>query len=366
MRVVVAMSGGVDSSVAAGLLVREGHEVIGVHMRLHDESTTAVPTSRPGRCCGYDDALDARKVAASLDIPFYVMNLREVFARSVMKDLADTYLRGETPNPCIQCNGRLKFRVLMSRARALGADRLATGHYARIREDGALACAVDEDKDQSYFLFSMTPDARAQTWFPLGGMTKAEVRAQAESLELPVADKPESQEICFIPDGDHARFVAEQHPDVDASGPVLLEDGTEVGQHEAYYRYTVGQRRGLGVALGQAAWVLRIDPDTRAVTVTTAPERLGSMGLVASGAVWHGPLEPEERVTVRIRHRGTKHPARVVKLTDKRFEVHFEDPVRAIAPGQAAVVYRGDEVVGGGWIGRACRRDELTALSGAA
>ncbi|MEM6927095.1 MAG: tRNA 2-thiouridine(34) synthase MnmA, partial [Myxococcota bacterium] len=347
-----------DSSVAAGLLVRDGHEVIGVHMRLHDASPTAV--SSPGRCCGYDDALDARKVAAHLDIPFYVMNLREAFEASVMRDLADTYLAGHTPNPCIQCNGRLKFRVLLSRAKALGAAKLATGHYAQLR-DGVLAAAVDAGKDQSYFLFSMTAEARSRTWFPLGGMTKAQVREHAASLGLPVADKPESQEICFIPDGNHARFVGERHPEVDASGPIITEDGTVVGQHEAYYRYTVGQRRGLGVALGEPAWVLRIDPNARAVVVTTDPERLGAMGLVASGAVWHGHVDPGESVRVRIRHRGAKHPARVAKLGDKRFEVAFDDPVRAVAPGQAAVVYRGDEVVGGGWIGRACGRDELSS-----
>jgi len=361
VRVVVAMSGGVDSSVTAGLLVREGHEVIGVHMRLHDASPTAIPGARPGRCCGYDDALDARKVAAHLDIPFYVMNLRDAFEASVMRDLSETYLRGATPNPCIQCNGRLKFRVLLSRARALGADRLATGHYARLGEDGRLRTAVDEDKDQSYFLFSMTAEARARTRFPLGSMTKPEVRAHAASLGLPVADKPESQEICFIPDGDHARFVAEQHPDVDAAGPILTEDGTEVGRHDAYYRFTIGQRRGLGVSLGEPAWVLRIDPESRAVVVTTDPDRLGAMGLVASGAVWHDAVSPVERVSVRIRHRGRRHPARVRKVDDKRFEVAFEEPVRAVAPGQAAVVYRGDRVVGGGWIGRACARAELTS-----
>ncbi len=362
MRVVVAMSGGVDSSVAAGLLVREGHEVIGVHVRLHDASPTAIST--PGRCCGYDDALDARKVAAHLDVPFYVMNLRDAFEASVMRDLADTYLQGETPNPCVQCNGRLKFRVLLSRARALGADCLATGHYARL-EDGVLRAAVDADKDQSYFLFSMTGEARARTWFPLGAMTKDRVRECAADLGLPVADKPESQEICFIPDGNHARFVAEQHPDVDASGDIVLEDGTVVGKHDAYYRYTVGQRRGLGVALGKPAWVLRIDPVERAVVITTDPERLGAMGLVAGGAVWHTSLHADEPVTVRIRHRGRQHQARVHDLGDRRFEVVFDDPVRAVAPGQAAVIYRGDEVVGGGWIGRACRRDELSGTEAA-
>ncbi|MBX2798002.1 MAG: tRNA 2-thiouridine(34) synthase MnmA [Myxococcales bacterium] len=349
MRVVVAMSGGVDSSVVAGLLVRQGHEVIGVHMRLHDESATAISGKR---CCGYDDALDARKVADALQIPFYVMNLRDAFRKAVMSDLADTYLAGSTPNPCIQCNGVLKFRVLLTRAMALGASHLATGHYARIVEGPGLAMAVDADKDQSYFLFPMPTEALGRTLFPLGGLTKSEVREHAAALGLAVADKPESQEICFIPDGDHARFVREQHPDAPADGPILTEDGTEVGRHDGYYRFTVGQRRGLDVAMGVPAYVLRIDPEQRAVIITTDPSRLGAMGLVASGAVWHRRPEPDEAVTVRIRHRG-RHNAARVSSEGKRFEVHFEEPVRAIAPGQAAVVYQGDRVLGGGWIGRA-------------
>lgn len=363
VRVVVAMSGGVDSSVAAGLLVRQGHEVIGVHMRLHD-----VPAAGPAnRCCGYDDARDARLVADALSIPFYVMNLREAFERAVMDDLADTYLAGQTPNPCIQCNGVLKFRVLLARAVALGASHLATGHYARIEVvEGRprLAMAVDTDKDQSYFLFPITAKALERTLFPLGAMTKPEVRQAAESLSLPVADKPESQEICFLPEGDHARFVRSRHPDAPASGDIVTEDGTVVGQHEGYYRYTVGQRRGLGVALGQPAWVLRIDAASRTVVVTTDPDRLGAAGLVASGMVWHTePPTPHDPVTVRIRHRGRRHAARVYP-DDKRIVVAFDDPVRAIAPGQAAVIYRGDRVVGGGWIGRGLSSSDVEQATG--
>ena len=363
MRVVVAMSGGVDSSVVAGMLVREGHDVIGVHMRLHDESPTAVKAGVSRTCCGVDDALDARRVADALGIPFYVMNLREAFDKAVMRDLADTYVAGRTPNPCIQCNGVLKFRVLLARALALGADRLATGHYARVVREGdhppLLAAAADADKDQSYFLFPMTTKALAHTIFPLGGLTKPEVRDLAAGLSLSVANKPESQEVCFLPDGDHARFVRERHPKVGAAGPIVLEDGTVVGEHDGYYRYTVGQRRGLGVALGEPAYVLRVVPERREVVVTTDPDRLGASGLTASGAVWHRPPEAGEPVQVRIRHRGGRHAATVQCEGSSRFEVAFEEPVRAIAPGQAAVVYQGEVVLGGGWIGRSLSRAEV-------
>ena len=356
MRVVVAMSGGVDSSVAAGRLVRQGHEVIGVHMRLHD----VAPSGPTRACCGHDDALDARRVADTLGIPFYVMNLRDAFRRAVMDDLADTYLAGQTPNPCIQCNGVLKFSILLARARALGADKLATGHYARILDGRILAMAADRDKDQSYFLFPMRPDALQDTWFPLGDLTKAEVRAEAARLDLPVADKPESQEICFLPDSDHARFVRQRHPDVEASGDIVTEDGTVVGHHDGYYRFTIGQRRGLGVALGSPAWVMRIEPDTRRVVITTDPDRLGAMGLVASGAVWHDPPAVDAEVQVRIRHRGGRVAARVA-AEGRRFSVRFADPVRAVAPGQAAVVYDGERVLGGGWIGRALSTADVAA-----
>ncbi len=359
MRVVVAMSGGVDSSVVASMLVQEGHEVIGVHMRLHDESPTAVASGAVRTCCGFDDALDARKVADTLGIPFYVMNLRKAFDKAVMTDLADTYLAGRTPNPCIQCNGVLKFEVLLSRALALGADQLATGHYARVLDGGALAAATDHDKDQSYFLFPMSARARARTRFPLGSLSKPEVRKLAQKFSLPVADKPESQEVCFLPDQDHARFVRQRHPGVRADGPIVTENGTVVGHHDGFYRFTIGQRRGLGVSLGAPAYVLRIEPTTRTVVVTTDPDRLGASGLVASGAVWHGEAPgPQRPVQVRVRHRGRRQPARIVVESERRFRVCFDDPVRAVAPGQAAVVYDGDVVLGGGWIGRALLRDE--------
>jgi tRNA-specific 2-thiouridylase len=236
----------------------------------------------------------------------------------------------------------------MSRAMALGADALATGHYART--DGrTLAMATDRDKDQSYFLFPMTRGALEKTLFPLGGLAKPEVRAHAERLGLPVAHKPESQEVCFVPDDDHTRFVRERSS-ADASGEIVDEDGRVLGTHDAYYRFTVGQRRGLAVALGERAWVLRVEPATRRVVVTTDPSRLGAMGLAAAEATWHDRPMSDETVLVRVRHRGRLVPARVEVRDDGSFSAAFEEPVRAVSPGQAAVVYRGDTVLGGGWI----------------
>lgn len=361
MKVVAAMSGGVDSAVTAALLVEQGHEVIGVHMKLHDAQPTADQAG--GACCGLDDALDARRVADRLGIPFYVHNLRAAFQSAVMDDLADTYLSGRTPNPCIRCNGVLKFRVLLARAKALGATHLATGHYARIDHgpDGpVLRQAVDAAKDQSYFLFPMPASSLAQTLFPLGGLTKPEVRAHAERFGLAVAAKAESQEICFIPDDDHARFIREHRPEVDGSGQIVHEDGRVLGEHDGFFRYTVGQRRGLGVALGRPAWVVRVEPETRRVVITDRPHHLDHSGLWASGANWFQRPEPGQRVEVRVRHRGRRIGC-VLDDGDPIFRVDFEEPERAVAPGQAAVFYDGDRVLGGAWIARAISAREDAA-----
>lgn len=343
------MSGGVDSSVTAALLKEQGHEVIGVHMKLHD----ADPATGPGHCCGLDDALDARQVADRLGIPFYVMNLRSAFQKAVMDDLADTYLAGRTPNPCIQCNGVLKFRVLLARARALGASHLATGHYARIEGGSELPQlheALDAAKDQSYFLFPMPASSLAQTIFPLGGMTKDEVRGHAIRLGLATANKPESQEICFIPDDDHTRFVRQHRPQSEGAGEIVDLDGNVLGFHDGYFRYTVGQRKGLGVALGVPAYVVRVEADTRRVVITTVQDDLLAGGLRASGANWFDRPDPGEIVDVRVRHRGGRVRCKVGE--GKRFEVRFDEPIKAVAPGQAAVFYRGTQVLGGAWIGR--------------
>lgn len=343
MRVVAAMSGGVDSSVTAALLHEQGHEVIGVHMRLHDAEVAANATSKS--CCGMDEALDARSVADRLGIAFHVLDLRQAFRKAVMDDLAKTYLAGRTPNPCIQCNGILKFKVLLERALALGADALATGHYARI-DDGVLHRAVDVDKDQSYFLFPMTKKALEHTLFPLGGLTKAEVRDHARRFDLLTADKPESQEICFIPDQDHARFVRE-HTGHDGSGDIVDEKGRVLGQHKGYYRFTIGQRRGIGVAMGHKVYVKDIEPDTRRVIVA-APDSLWHSALDAAGWVWTRRPAPDQPVQARIRHNGGLLPATV-----DGDRVHFHQPAWAVAPGQAVVLYEGDAVLGGGWITQA-------------
>lgn len=348
MRVVVAMSGGVDSSVVAGLCVEAGHEVIGVHMKLHDHAPSATHTEK--RCCGYDDALDARKVADKLGIPFYVLNLKEAFQKAVVDDLVNGYLAGTTPNPCVQCNGVLKFQVLLARAMALGADRLATGHYARM-VDGRLHTARDAAKDQTYFLYPMSAKALERTWFPLGELTKAEVRAHAARMGLITADKPESQEICFVADDDHARFIADQRPDVDGSGEIVDEAGQILGHHDAYWRYTVGQRRGLGLALGAPAYVVRVEPETRRVVVGFDRSILHG-ALTARDVRWLSDVEPGSRVEARIRHRGALAAATVHPDGDV-VRVVFDSPVRAAAPGQSVVFYAGDRVLGGATITRA-------------
>jgi tRNA-specific 2-thiouridylase len=339
------MSGGVDSSVVAALLVEQGHEVIGVHMKLHDAS----PNASAGHCCGLDDALDARQVADQLGIPFYVSNLRQAFEAAVMSQFAGDYVSGRTPNPCVQCNGVLKFRILLGRALALGASHLATGHYARVEPGPRLRMAVDGAKDQSYFLFPITARALSRTMFPLGGMTKTEVRAHAERLGVLTAQKPESQDVCFIPDDNHTRFVAERYPDLDASGDIVDEDGRVLGQHDAYYRFTIGQRRGLGVAVGYPAYVQRIEPETRRVVLASA-DRIIHRGLLADRCNWFDRPATDHVVHARIRHRGALLACTVDDDVDGTVQVRFLEGARAVSPGQAAVFYDGDRVLGGGWI----------------
>jgi len=352
-RVVVAMSGGVDSSVAAALLCEAGYEVIGVSMLL---APAGAATVRAGQgCCSLEDFRDARRVAERLGIAYYVWNLQDAFRARVVDVFRDEYLRGRTPNPCVLCNRELKFDELWQRAGALGAEMVATGHYARIARDRAgrpcLLRARDAAKDQSYFLFGLDAVQLARTLFPLGEYRKDEVRALARARGLPVAEKPESQEICFVPDRDYAGFVERTTPaERVRPGIVVDEDGRAVGTHGGVHRFTIGQRRGLGSSAGTARYVTGLDAVTGTVRVG-ARAALAAIGLVAEGVRWSAG--PVARAGVRVRHRHAPVPARLVVRGEDTVEAWFDTPVTAVTPGQAAVFYAGDEVVGGGWIARA-------------
>lgn len=346
--IAVALSGGVDSATAAALLVEAGHRVVGLTMRLYDARGTRAAV---GRCCGPRDVEDARRVAAHLGIPFYVCNYEAEFTRRVVDDFVAEYVAGRTPNPCVRCNQHIKFTPLLQRARALGCAALATGHYARIVRgaDGVLrvARAVDRAKDQSYFLFNMPAAALAQVRFPLGGLEKAEVRAHARRLGLPNCDKPESQEICFVPDGDYAAFVAARAPT--APGEIVDTDGRVLGTHDGVHRFTIGQRRGLGVAAGAPRYVVSVDALRRRVTVGP-PEALERAAIEVAEVTWAGaPPDGPLRAAVQVRYRHAPAPA-TVTLADGRAAVAFDAPERAPAPGQAAVFYDGETVLGGGFI----------------
>jgi tRNA-specific 2-thiouridylase len=343
--IVVALSGGVDSATAAALLVEAGERVVGMTLRLYDARGTAA--SAGGRCCGPRDVEDARRVCAHLGIPFFVVDHAEEFGRAVIDDFVAEYAAGRTPNPCVRCNEHVKFGPLLRRARALGASRLATGHYARI-QDGRLRRAADPDKDQSYFLFAMPRETRARVLFPLGALTKGETRAHAARLGLTVADKPESQEICFVPDGDHAAFVERRA--APAAGDIVDESGAVLGAHDGVHRFTVGQRRGLRVAAGAPRYVVSVDALRRRVVVGPRAS-LARARLEVRDARWPGaaPGEPF-RADVQVRHRHRAVPARVAAAGAGAI-VELDAPLESgAAPGQAAVFYRGDEVVGGGWI----------------
>ena len=352
--IAVALSGGVDSATAAALLVEQGRRVIGVTMRLFDATGTAVAT---GRCCGPRDIEDARRVCRHLDIPFYVVDFESDFARDVVDDFVSTYLRGETPNPCARCNQHIKFTPLLRWAHAMGAPLLATGHYARLDATGdrvLLRRGVDATKDQSYFLFSMPIEQLEAVRFPLGGMTKEAAREKARQAGLPVADKEESQEICFVPDGDYAGFVAKAAAGsgqaVPPPGNITDASGNILGQHPGIHHYTVGQRRGLGQARsdGQPLYVLRVDGRDNQVVVG-AKDDLGRRELKVRGTTWFvdKPTQPLS-TTVQVRHRARPVEA-TVTARGQQAQVRFAEPVVA-SPGQAAVFYRGDTVLGGGWI----------------
>jgi len=373
-KALVAMSGGVDSSVAAALLLRAGYDVVGVFMRLGSPGETLdalLPydscdpeKARLGKqgCCSVGDAADARLVAAELGIPFYVCNFKKDFDR-IIDYFVDEYARGRTPNPCVRCNDWLKFGKLHEYAKQIDADFVASGHYARIDHDGPdgprLLRGIDHAKDQSYVLFGAPRARLREMMLPIGGFEKARVRELAEAMSLPVFDKPDSQEICFVPDNDYARLVEARRPETARAGAILDRDGAQVGTHDGHHRFTLGQRRGVGVALGRPIYVVDKDPEANTITIGDR-EQLLTHSLVAAETNWLAdPADwPDFRAcTAQVRAHGAPAAARCrIDATADRLEVAFDEPQKATAAGQAVVCYDGDVVLGGGWI-TSTRRD---------
>jgi len=368
-RVVLAMSGGVDSSVAAHLLLQQGHEVLGVFMRHGEENMACERDAGPSLpivdlqqanrqgCCTAQDALDARRVADRLGIPFYVLNLRDEFGR-IIDYFVDEYSQGRTPNPCVVCNTWLKFGKLFDYADQLGAAYVATGHYARLALEtqseaagsARLLRGRDEDKDQSYVLFGVARHLLPRMLLPVGGFQKSDIRAMAVDLGLRVAEKKDSQEICFVRPGEHAAFVRNRRGTGDAGGEIVTTDGRTVGRHEGIEGFTIGQRKGLGVALGEPRFVVAIDADTRRVIIGRHDE-LGRRELTASRLNWLvDPPTTPRACLAQIRYNSGPQPAVAEPLPDGRLRVTFEQPCFGVAPGQAVVCYEGDQVLGGGWI----------------
>jgi tRNA-uridine 2-sulfurtransferase len=371
VRVLVAMSGGVDSSVAAALLKEQGYEVVGVTMRLYDDDRIG----KGGRgCCGFDGSRDAARVAAKLGFPHYTWDFRKEFGASVIEDFCSEYGRGRTPNSCLRCNEILKFTELLGRAAQLGAELIATGHYARIAaRDKTQSSSIgivsqagskqgptrqllkgsDASKDQSYFLYAMTQEQLSRVLMPVGGHTKTEVREMARQLGLPVAEKPESQDICFVPDNDYAAFLRRRRPQLFRPGPVLDLSGTVLGQHEGIAGFTKGQRKGLGLAFGERRYVVRLDADRNAVVLGTEAEVCERV-VEAGDARWVSGMAPAKpfRAHARVRYQGRGGDALVEPLSEKRVRVTFDEPQWAPTPGQAVVFWQDDCTIGGGTIER--------------
>ena len=363
--IAVAMSGGVDSSVVAGLLNRQGHRVVGMTMQLWNQRR--LPELTPeggavGRCCSLDDVYDARSVASALDIPYYVVNFEARFEEQVVRPFVRDYLEGRTPIPCTLCNNFIKFDQFLEMADGVGAEKIATGHYARLSFDEAngrhqMRTSLDQGKDQTYFLFGLTQAQLARTLFPLGGLLKSEVRNFARDLNLPVAEKNDSQEICFVPNGDYAAFInayfEEQGIDAsDTEGEIVDTKGRVLGHHGGTHHFTVGQRRGLRIAAGEPLYVIATEPATQRVVVGQGTELMKPF-LIARDVNWLSidpPSEPR-RAQVKIRNKHAAAEAMLVPTGDPtRVRVLFDEPQRAITPGQAAVFYDSDLVLGGGWI----------------
>ena len=353
-RVVLAMSGGVDSSVAAHLLKEQGHDVIGLFMRTGSHGDRL--DRRAKTCCSATDAIDAQQVADRLDIPFYALDFEPDFHR-IIDQFADEYAAGRTPNPCVMCNIWLKFGKLWNYGKQVGADFVATGHYARVLVDDAeqhrLARGIDTGKDQSYVLFGLRRDLLPHVLLPVGGYTKAEIRALARDQNLPVHDKPDSQEICFVPDDDYLQFLRARRPGLESAGAIVDEDGTVLADHSGIEGFTIGQRRGLGIAVGEPRYVVQIEPTTRTVTVGSRAS-LNRPGLIASKFNWQidepaGPIACEAQI--RAKHHAV--PASATISAPGQVRVVFETPQPAVTPGQVVTLYQDGLVVGGGWIDQA-------------
>jgi tRNA-uridine 2-sulfurtransferase len=363
--IAVAMSGGVDSSTVAAMLRAEGHPVVGLTLQLWNQRRLAgregMPESVQGRCCSIDDVYDARRVAEQLGMPYYLVNAQDRFEAEVVRPFVSEYLAGRTPIPCTLCNNHLKFDQLLLTARQIGAERIATGHYARNHFDPErgrwiLARPADRSKDQTYFLFGLTQEQLAHTLFPLGEMQKPAVRALAADQGLELAAKRDSQEICFIPGGSYSQFLSayldEQHRELpDSAGDLVSTSGDVLGHHEGIHSFTVGQRKGLGLSSPDPLYVLKIHPDSHRVEVGEDAQ-LYSRTLTADRLNWVSIAEPTEeiRVSIKIRHRHEPAPATLRVTGPDTIEATFDEPQRAITPGQSAVFYQGDEVAGGGWI----------------
>ena len=364
MKALVAMSGGVDSSVAAASMLEAGHEVIGVTLKQWVGRGGAMPTAG---CCTVADAEDARRVAAQLGVAYYVLDYVDEFTEQVVEPFGAAYLAGSTPNPCIECNRKVRFSALLERTAALGCDILVTGHHARIRRIASgwsLVKAKDLGKDQSYVLYMLDQAALSRIRLPIGEMTKVEVRARAAELGLRSASKPDSQDICFVGAGNYRDFLAEHFPATARPGPIVDSDGTVLGRHAGTSGFTIGQRRGLGVAAGSPRYVLEIRSDANEVVVGTMNELLSS-GCIVEDVSWVAGSAPADRVVdVKVRYRSRPRPATLRVDRDGRWQVRFDDPQPAAAPGQAAVFYRGDEVLGGGTIVASVRADIVEAANG--
>lgn len=349
MRALVAMSGGVDSSVAAALMLQQGYEVVGVTLKQWEGADGSMPVAG---CCTLSDAEDARRVAAQLDVPYYVLDYVDEFTEAVVEPFAEGYLSGITPNPCIECNRRVRFNALLERTEDLGCDVLVTGHHARVEIHGGayrLRMAVDETKDQSYVLHMLDQQALSRIRLPVGEMTKQDVRALAKEMGLRTASKPDSQDICFVASGDYRDFLGERHPDIAAPGRILDTDGEVVGEHDGTTGFTIGQRKGIGVAIGSARYVVDITPAEQTITIGTYQDLLTDRCVVEEMSFTNEPPKIGDTVGVKVRYRSDPVDASVVATGD-RWEFRFSEPQARPAPGQSLVMYEHEYVLGGGII----------------